>query len=189
MTCSLGIHRVGFVMICFGATDAFFSLTLGRLTKYTGRIPVFISGAVIHYAVIIIMLIWRPDYSLIWVFYIVAALLGYCDAVWQTQINGKTKFCALNTMLLMAPLEAIRKLVPKSISQLFLGSLPGSRRRPNLQSHKSLRKLTRPSSLLNRREPLRSLIYQNTYRCHVQSRTMVRAGITVKLVPVFIRLQ
>ena len=31
-----------------------FSLTLGRLTKYTGRrIPVFISGAVIHYAVII----------------------------------------------------------------------------------------------------------------------------------------
>ena len=90
VTCSLGIHRVGFVMICFGATDAFFSLTLGRLTKYTGRIPVFISGAVIHYAVIIIMLIWRPDYNLIWVFYIVAALLGYCDAVWQTQINGKT---------------------------------------------------------------------------------------------------
>ncbi|CAH3103322.1 unnamed protein product [Porites lobata] len=88
VTCSLGIHRVGFVMICFGATDAFFSLTLGRLTKYTGRIPVFISGAVIHYAVIIIMLIWRPDYNLIWVFYIVAALLGYCDAVWQTQINA-----------------------------------------------------------------------------------------------------
>lgn len=88
VTCSLGIHRVGFVMICFGATDAFFSLTLGRLTKYTGRIPVFISGAVIHYAVIIIMLIWRTDYNLIWVFYIVAALLGYCDAVWQTQINA-----------------------------------------------------------------------------------------------------
>jgi len=88
VTCSLGIHRVGFVMICFGATDAFFSLTLGRLTKYTGRIPVFISGAVIHFAVIIIMLIWRPDYHLMWVFYVIAALLGYCDAVWQTQINA-----------------------------------------------------------------------------------------------------
>lgn len=88
VTCSLGIHRVGFVMICFGATDAFFSLTLGRLTKYTGRIPVFISGGLIHLAVIIIMLIWRPDYRLLWVFYVIAALLGYCDAVWQTQINA-----------------------------------------------------------------------------------------------------
>jgi len=89
ITCSLGIHRVGFVMICFGATDAFFSLTLGRLTKYTGRIPVFISGALIHLSVIIMMLIWRPHHSLLWVFYVIAALLGYCDAVWQTQINGK----------------------------------------------------------------------------------------------------
>jgi len=88
VTCSLGIHRVGFVMICFGATDAFFSLTLGRLTKYTGRIPVFISGAIIHIAVIIVMLIWKPNYHLIWVFYVIAALLGYCDAVWQTQINA-----------------------------------------------------------------------------------------------------
>ncbi|XP_020619657.1 protein unc-93 homolog A-like [Orbicella faveolata] len=88
VTCSLGIHRVGFVMICFGATDAFFSLTLGRLTKYTGRIPVFISGAVIHIAVITVMLIWRPNYHLVWVFYVIAALLGYCDAVWQTQINA-----------------------------------------------------------------------------------------------------
>lgn len=89
VTCSLGIHRVGFVMICFGATDAFFSLTLGRLTKYTGRIPVFISGALIHLSVITMMLIWRPDHRLLWVFYVIAALLGYCDAVWQTQINGK----------------------------------------------------------------------------------------------------
>lgn len=88
VTCSLGIHRVGFVMICFGATDAFFSLTLGRLTKYTGRIPIFISGAVIHYTAITVMLIWKPDYHLVWVFYVIAALLGYCDAVWQTQINA-----------------------------------------------------------------------------------------------------
>lgn len=87
-------------MICFGATDAFFSLTLGRVTKYTGRIPVFISGALIHFAVIIIMLIWRPDYHMTWVFYVVAALLGYCDAVWQTQINGKTDAVSIVTRVL-----------------------------------------------------------------------------------------
>ena len=89
-------------MICFGATDAFFSLTLGRLTKYTGRIPVFISGAVIHIAAIIVMLIWKPDYHLVWVFYVIAALLGYCDAVWQTQINGKT--WSVNCRLADSPL-------------------------------------------------------------------------------------
>ena len=48
-------------------------------------------------AVIIIMLIWRPDYHMIWVFYVVAALLGYCDAVWQTQINGKNNAVSIVT--------------------------------------------------------------------------------------------
>ncbi|XP_048582467.1 protein unc-93 homolog A [Nematostella vectensis] len=88
VTCSLGVHRVGFVMICFGVTDAAFSFILGRLTKYTGRLPIFISGMLVHMTAIITMLTWRPDAQLIWVYYVLAALQGFCDAVWQTQINA-----------------------------------------------------------------------------------------------------
>ena len=55
-----------------------------------------------------------------------------------------------------ATLEARRELEPKSIPQLFLGSLLGTRRSaigqffpsPQKQSQKSLQKLTRPSFFL-----------------------------------------
>lgn len=77
-------------MICFGVTDAAFSFILGKLTQYTGRIAIFISGMIVHLTAIIIMLAWSPSGDLVWVFYILAALQGYCDAVWQTQINGRS---------------------------------------------------------------------------------------------------
>ncbi|XP_071997273.1 protein unc-93 homolog A isoform X2 [Engystomops pustulosus] len=41
VTCSLGIHYVGYVMICFAATNALCSLLFGKLSQYTGRIFLF----------------------------------------------------------------------------------------------------------------------------------------------------
>lgn len=90
MTCSLGIHKVGYIMICFGVSDAAFSYILGKLTQYTGRIPMFLSGTIVHLTALIIMLAWNPSSEFLWVFYVLAALQGYCDAVWQTQINGES---------------------------------------------------------------------------------------------------
>ena len=78
-------------MICFGVGDSLFSYLLGKLTKYVGRIPIFISGAVIHLVVYIVLLTWKPDRDMISVAFLMAALWGYTDAVWQTQINGKEK--------------------------------------------------------------------------------------------------
>ncbi|OCT80014.1 hypothetical protein XELAEV_18026830mg [Xenopus laevis] len=46
VTCSLGIHFVGYVMICFAATNAVCSLLFGQLSKYTGRICLFILGKI-----------------------------------------------------------------------------------------------------------------------------------------------
>lgn len=88
VTCSIGIHRVGFVMICFGVTDAIFSFLLGKLTKYTGRVPIFIAGFVVHMGVLVTMATWPPDPHMIWVFFLLAAMFGFCDAIWQTQINA-----------------------------------------------------------------------------------------------------
>lgn len=90
ITCSIGIEKVGLIMICFGTVDAFFSLFLGKIVEWTGR-PIMISCAVlINLGVLILFLIWEPRPSSNYVFYIGAALWGFSDAVWQTQINGKS---------------------------------------------------------------------------------------------------
>ena len=99
----------------------FFSF--GIVIKYTGRVPIFVGGALINILVIIIFFTWTPNphqvfkhQSIInftfvqwpllygqwlsinlqsfhifqaYVFFIMAALWGVADAVWQTQINGE----------------------------------------------------------------------------------------------------
>lgn len=44
VTCALGIHYVGFVMICFGAVNSLSSYLFGKLAQYTGRITLFCLG-------------------------------------------------------------------------------------------------------------------------------------------------
>ncbi|KAM8952969.1 protein unc-93 homolog A-like [Pelodytes ibericus] len=88
VTCTLGIHFVGYVMICFAATNAICSLLFGKLSQYTGRIFLFVSGAAIHMACIIALLLWRPDPNELAVYFIFPALWGMADAIWQTQTNA-----------------------------------------------------------------------------------------------------
>ena len=44
MTCPLGIHMVGYSMICFGLTGAASSYASGKLIKHTGRIAIYVTG-------------------------------------------------------------------------------------------------------------------------------------------------
>ena len=75
-------------MICFGVGDSIFSYLLGKLVKYIGRLPIFISGAVTHLVIYVVLLSYTPDRHMITVPFVISALWGYADAVWQTQING-----------------------------------------------------------------------------------------------------
>ncbi|CAH1802288.1 unnamed protein product [Owenia fusiformis] len=88
VSCALGIWMVGYVIICFGVTNALCSLIFGRLVKYVGRIPFFVLGAVLNYGVQITLLIWQPSANQLAVFFAMSALWGMSDAVWQTQINA-----------------------------------------------------------------------------------------------------
>ncbi|XP_053316044.1 protein unc-93 homolog A-like isoform X1 [Spea bombifrons] len=88
VTCTLGIHFVGYVMICFAATDAVCSLLFGKLSQYTGRVFLFYFAAVTNVACIITMLLWRPHPDQLAVFFVLPALWGMADAVWQTQTNA-----------------------------------------------------------------------------------------------------
>ena len=77
-------------MISFGIVDAFFSLFLGKIVEWTGR-PIMIgAGALVNLGVLILFLTWNPSKDALYVFYVGAALWGFSDAVWQTQINGES---------------------------------------------------------------------------------------------------
>ncbi|XP_076033859.1 UNC93-like protein isoform X1 [Oratosquilla oratoria] len=88
VSCGLGVHMVGYVMICFGVCDAICSVSFGPLIKLFGRVPIFTFGALVNVAMIITLLHWMPHPDDLILFFVVAALWGVSDAVWQTQINA-----------------------------------------------------------------------------------------------------
>ncbi|XP_040173640.1 UNC93-like protein isoform X2 [Anopheles arabiensis] len=88
VSCALGIHQIGYVMICFGVVNAICSIIFGSAMKYIGRVVIIILGAIVHGACIIYLLYWRPHPDHQIVFFILSGLWGIGDAVWQTQING-----------------------------------------------------------------------------------------------------
>ncbi|XP_072122066.1 protein unc-93 homolog A isoform X2 [Mobula birostris] len=88
ITCALGIQYVGYCMICFGAFNSVFSLTFGKLSKYTGRIPLFFYATLVNLASIISLLLWKPHPNQLPVFFVFPVLWGMADAIWQTQTNA-----------------------------------------------------------------------------------------------------
>lgn len=92
MNCAWGIEKIGYVLICYGVVDAICSLGCAPIVKYTGRITIFIFAACVNIATIIVMLTWKPSPDQPIMFFVVAGLWGFADAVWQTQINGQCQF-------------------------------------------------------------------------------------------------
>ncbi|XP_022096277.1 protein unc-93 homolog A-like isoform X2 [Acanthaster planci] len=91
ITCTNGIHYVGFVMMVFGISDAICSFLLGRLEKYSGRITIFTAGGLTHMTIILmLMFVWTPESNgpQLWDRFVLAAFWGFGDAVWQTQISS-----------------------------------------------------------------------------------------------------
>ncbi|KAM4713202.1 protein unc-93 homolog A [Anableps anableps] len=88
VTCALGIHFVGFVMMCFGAANSLSSFLFGRIARYTGRAALFYFAAATNFACIIALLFWRPHPDQLPVFFVFSALWGMADAIWQTQTNA-----------------------------------------------------------------------------------------------------
>ncbi|KAL5276959.1 unc-93 family protein [Megaselia abdita] len=88
VACALGVHQIGFVMICFGVVNAICCLLFGSIMKYIGRIPIIILGLVVHFTILVVLLFWKPNPDQPLIFYAMSGLWGVGDSVWQTQING-----------------------------------------------------------------------------------------------------
>jgi MFS family permease len=82
ITCSWGVHNVGYVLICYGAVDAILSISFGPVVRRFGRVPVYTLGAFINVAMVGTMLWWKPDPDTPYVLFIIGACWGASDAVW-----------------------------------------------------------------------------------------------------------
>jgi len=88
VTCAYGVHIVGRVIICYGVFDALASVSFGFIIKKIGRVPIFILGALINLGVLITLFSYTPSNSNYAAVFVLAALWGIGDAIWQTQINA-----------------------------------------------------------------------------------------------------
>ncbi|XP_063688140.1 protein unc-93 homolog A-like isoform X2 [Bolinopsis microptera] len=88
ITCPIGVHNIGYIIIVYASTDAICSFLFGWILKRIGRIPVFLMAAVFNMSVILILLHWTPTVEHKAYLYLFAILWGMGDAVWQTQINA-----------------------------------------------------------------------------------------------------
>ncbi|XP_063990437.1 UNC93-like protein [Diachasmimorpha longicaudata] len=88
VSCAWGISNIGYVMICYGVANAIAALATGSIVKLTGRIPVVIFAFILHLAIIIALLYWRPSPDQGIVFFLMSGLWGICDAIWLVQVNA-----------------------------------------------------------------------------------------------------
>ncbi|GLV32405.1 uncharacterized protein CBL_00886 [Carabus blaptoides fortunei] len=88
VSCGWGISNIGYVMICFGVTNGIAAIIIGSVVKLTGRCPVVIFAMLLHVVIIITLLVWRPDNTDKYMYFLMAGLWGVADAVWLVQINA-----------------------------------------------------------------------------------------------------
>ena len=111
-------------MICYGVADAIASITSGVAIKRLGRVPIFVFGAVVNLTLLVTFLYWRPDPNQPAVYFVIAALWGTADAIWQTQINGMkfaSYFLHMNSFInLMITLYYLKKNLMIYFSQSLM---------------------------------------------------------------------
>ncbi|KAL0120871.1 hypothetical protein PUN28_008509 [Cardiocondyla obscurior] len=88
VSCAWGISNIGYVMICFGITNAIAALATGAVVKLTGRKPVIIFAFCLHISIFIYMLQWKPTPEQGIIFFLLSGLWGVCDSIWLVQVNA-----------------------------------------------------------------------------------------------------
>ncbi|XP_005113027.3 protein unc-93 homolog A [Aplysia californica] len=81
----MGMHKIGPILICFGTVSAVSSITIGCFSTHIKRFAFIAAGATFNVGLLIVLWLWRPQQQDVPNFYVVAACLGLCDAIWQTQ--------------------------------------------------------------------------------------------------------
>lgn len=88
LTCSLGIHEVGFVSTCYGVVVVLGSLFTGCVAQFVGRQILLLLAATLNITDLLVMLFWVPEPNELAVFYVIAAIWAISTAIWLTTLTG-----------------------------------------------------------------------------------------------------
>lgn len=86
ITCTLGIHMVGYLMVCLSVSSGIFAYCMGILQKHVGRMVLLLSALFLQLVLLVVMLLWHPTADSLPVFFAVAAGWGAADGVLTTQL-------------------------------------------------------------------------------------------------------
>lgn len=88
VSCVLGVHMVGYTMVCYGVCDAISSILCSPVVKWVGRKPVFLFAAALNGGLIAFLFYWEPSPNHLPVFFVVSGLWGVSHAAWHTQAHA-----------------------------------------------------------------------------------------------------
>ena len=76
-------------MMSLSISSCVSSLAIGRLLKFTGRLPVFIFGGAANMLVLVVMVIWDPEGGKVWHLVSMAVVIGFSRATFSTISSSK----------------------------------------------------------------------------------------------------
>ena len=85
ITCGIGIHFVGYVMLTLSLATGITSYVSGHLQQYIGRMPLIVTALCLHLMLLMVLYFWSPSAQAFSVFFIVAAVWGLGDGMLITQ--------------------------------------------------------------------------------------------------------
>jgi hypothetical protein len=84
-------------MITYGVAASIFSIIIGWLGKYNIRVPCYIFAALLCYVSYIVMLLWKPFPSQVYILFILAGMKGIASAIWDPVEAGRSKINSIRS--------------------------------------------------------------------------------------------
>lgn len=89
ITCGWGVSHVGFVLTINGMASLLANIFIAVIVKYIGQGPLIAIGTTILTGVFLTTLTWVPNPNEQYIFYILAALVGFGESSISLTVNGK----------------------------------------------------------------------------------------------------
>ncbi|KAK6173992.1 hypothetical protein SNE40_017352 [Patella caerulea] len=88
VTCPLGIHMVGYTMVCLGVCASIGSYLTGALNKLVGRTAILCFASVVNLGLLLFMALWKPDPAQLYVYFLLMGGWGLADGIWLSQTTA-----------------------------------------------------------------------------------------------------
>lgn len=86
ISCPFGIQNVGYVIATYGASTVVSNIVIAQIAGFTGRHFLYALAFTLNMTIFVTLYLWTPDQE--YYLFIIAAVWGIPEGVWQAQTNG-----------------------------------------------------------------------------------------------------